>query len=72
MSCCSQRLIRWSTLAPGVLLDYRATLNAAGQAVLDPAIQRIFFDPTGVPELLSIVGSVAWIVAAIAAAISLW
>src|SRR5215467_13832365 len=59
-------------IGTGVLLDYRATLNAAGQAVLDPAIQRIFFDPTGLPELLAIVGSVAWIVAAIAAAISLW
>ena len=59
-------------IGTGVLLDYRATLNEAGQAVLDPAIQRIFFDPTGVPELLAIVGSVAWIVAAFAAAISLW
>ena len=59
-------------IGTGVLLDYRSTLTAAGQAVLDPAIQRIFFDPTGVPELLSIVGSVAWIVAAIAAAVSLW
>jgi hypothetical protein len=59
-------------IGTGVLLDYRATLDAAGQAVLDPAIQRIFFDPTGVPELLSIAGSVAWTVAAFAAAISLW
>jgi hypothetical protein len=59
-------------IGTGVLLDYRATLNAAGQAVLDPAIQSIFFDPTGVPELLAIVGSAAWIAAAIAAAVSLW
>ena len=59
-------------IGTGVLLDYRATLNAAGQAVLDPAIQGIFFDPTGVPELLSMAGAAAWIAAAIAAAISLW
>jgi hypothetical protein len=59
-------------IGSGVLIDYRATLNAAGQAVLDPAIQLLFFDPTGVPELLAIAGSVAWIVAAIAAAAALW
>lgn len=59
-------------IGTGVLLDYRATLSAVGQAVLDPAIQLIFFDPTGVPELLSMAGSVAWIVATIAAAVSLW
>jgi hypothetical protein len=59
-------------IGTGVLLDYRATLDAAGQTVLDPAIQLLFFDPTGVPELLAMGGSVAWIVAAIAAAVSLW
>src|SRR5215470_15768435 len=59
-------------IGTGVLLDYRTTLNAAGQAVLDPAIQRIFFDPTGLPELLAMAGSVAWTVAAIAAAVALW
>ena len=59
-------------IGTGVLLDYRATLDAAGQAVLDPAIQRIFFDPTGVPELVSMAGSVTWTIAAIAAAVALW
>jgi len=59
-------------IGTGVQLGYRATLNAAGQAVLDPAIQLLFFDPSGVPEVLSMAGSVAWTVAAIAAAVSLW
>jgi hypothetical protein len=54
------------------LADYRMTLSGSGQAVVDPAIALLFFDPTGVPELLATAASVAWTVAALAAAVSLW
>jgi len=59
-------------IGSAILLDYRATLSSEGQAVLEPAIQRLFFD-TGTPAFwLAVAASAAWSIGAIAAAVALW
>jgi hypothetical protein len=59
-------------IGSAILLDYRATLSPEGQAVLDPAIQRFFFDTANPAFWLAAAASAAWSVGAIAAAIALW
>jgi hypothetical protein len=59
-------------IGSGILLQHRATLPAASQAVLDPAIGRLFFDPSSAAFLIAGVASMAWTVGVVAAAIARW
>jgi len=60
-------------IGSGLLLSQRATLNApADQAVLDRAIQALFFDPAGIALWMAILASACWSVGAVAGAMSLW
>jgi hypothetical protein len=59
-------------IGSGLLLRQRSLLGAADQAVLDKAIQALFFDPAGLALWMAIVASASWSVGAVAGAIALW
>jgi hypothetical protein len=54
------------------LMRYRETLSAPDQPILDPVIEGLFFDYSGVPNVLGATASTAGGVGLIAAAVTVW
>jgi hypothetical protein len=59
-------------IGSGLLLAQRSTLAPAEQAVLDRAIQALFFDRNGLATWMAIAASASWTAAAVAGAMALW